>query len=437
MFCGVVLPLLLIVVAGLSAGAVAYGTHPGWMLYPHGLEIILWSRRLEWLLVAVAIVGCVLLIAMALSGLRRAWWLFGLAPVLLLFGHRFSPHQATRWSIVENPAFVAPESASLSDSDWVVGLTFGDAAYACSYASLYSNPVVFLADHERRAMLMWSPFANRALAVQIARELKGHDLEVVGMPANALLLYNSRKGQFINGFTGQTPGHEKPAGFAGDLPIPTFKMPWKDWRALHPQCKVLGVLPANGSAAPAVPIQPSFPMPPMTLDRPASTLVALAGAFQPIAFEAARLTAAPMNSKIDGVPVGFWRESPESPVRAFHRELFDNGKLDLILQFVPNFNHRKHPTAFLVDVSSNTGWSADGACIDAPADVKRYKGRRLDPAGVDDAIAWGVAKFWYPQLQLDIPPAAPIAVEAASDNGDGSSHSAHRRARKPRLPKGQ
>ncbi|MDB5332880.1 MAG: hypothetical protein JWP03_4031, partial [Phycisphaerales bacterium] len=80
-----VIPLFLILVAGLSAGVVAYGTHPNWVQYQHGLELILWSRRLQWLLVALSLIACVLLIAMAISGRRRAWWLIGLAPVLALF----------------------------------------------------------------------------------------------------------------------------------------------------------------------------------------------------------------------------------------------------------------------------------------------------------------------------------------------------------------
>ena len=117
-FPNVKLPLLLIVVATLSGGVVAYGTYPHtfdliffkffWMQFPHGLEIILWSRRLQWLLVSLSLIASILLIALAISGRRRAWWLIGLAPVLALFFHRFSNAPADgRMIVVDNPRFVS------------------------------------------------------------------------------------------------------------------------------------------------------------------------------------------------------------------------------------------------------------------------------------------------------------------------------------------
>ena len=131
--------------------------------YPHGLEIILWSRRLQWPLVSVSLIACILLIALAISGRRRAWWLVGLAPVLALFAHRFALGPAAgRTNIAENPAFVSADQAKILDEDWIVGLTFGDDHFAYPYAALFSTPIVIQADHEKRMMLIWSAYANRA-----------------------------------------------------------------------------------------------------------------------------------------------------------------------------------------------------------------------------------------------------------------------------------
>ncbi len=357
----VIAPLLLILMAGLSAGAVAYGTYPGSAQFHHGLDLILLARWLQWPLVALSLIACIVLMALVISGRQRAWWLLGLAPVLALFVHRFVSHDFDRLTIAENPTFLPPDAARLPDAEWVVGLQFGDEYYAYPYSTLFNTPVVIQSDHEKWMMLMWSAFANRALAVPITHDIKGHDLEVVSMPANALLLYHSSRAQFINGLTGQTPKHERPIGFVNSLPLLSQKMPWKQWRALHPQTRLLAPIGTPNPNAPTRPIEPAWPMPPTTADRPARTRISLIGYTQPIAFEPQKLTATPINSKADGVPITLYRP-PDGAEVAFDRRTLDHdGKLDQILQLVPNVHHRKHPLAFMLDPGSNTGWSADGA----------------------------------------------------------------------------
>lgn len=429
-----IIPLLLIILAGLSAGAVAYGTYPIWMKYPHGLEIILWSRRLQWPLVSLSLIACIILIGLAISGRRRAWWLIGLAPVLALFAHRFATGPAAgRMNVVENPAFVSVAEAKVPDEEWVVGITFGDTSYAYPYSSLFATPVVLQADHEKRMILMWSAFANRALAMPIGQELRAHDLDIVSTPANALLLYNSRRGEFINALTGQTPAHERPKGFSNAAPLRTVKMPMGDWRAMHPDTKVLARNDEARGPAPTQPIQPFWPMPPTKLDKPADTRVAVIGVMKPIAVESSALTAAPLIDKADDTPVVVFREQPDAPVRAFDRRTYDkSGTLDQIVNFAPNLNHKRHPNAFFVDVGSNTGWSAAGICVDAPTDAKQLKGKRLQPVDADDALAWGVMKFWYPDLQIKIPPAAPIAVESENEAESPTKRPPHRKPKKPK-----
>lgn len=424
------MPLLLIVLAGLSAGVVAYGTYPGWAQYPHGLEFILWARRLQWPLVALSLIACVLLMGLAISGRRRAWWLLGLAPVLALFAHRFALGPAAgRMTVAENPAYLAPDAAGIPDSEWVVGVALGDRLFAYPYSRLYSTPVVIQDDHDKRIMLMWSAYANRVLAVGVRREVVGRDIEVVSTPANALLLYDSRRGQFINGLTGQTMNHQKPIGFSNASPLRTWKMPWKAWRALHPETQVMAAAPgAAGSPAPREPILPAWPLPPMKLDHPAQMRVVMSGAARPAVAESDALGALPLNCRADGVPTVMFRPTPDSPARAFDRRVLDSkGKLELIASFGQNHSPRQHPAAFMIDQNSNTGWDASGVCVDAPADVKQMKGEHLEPVALDDGLYWGVIRFWYPDAKIQTPAPEPIVMEPPPGKPEPATHSRRRR----------
>lgn len=436
----VFLPLLLIVVAGLSAASVAYGTSPGWIQYPHGLDIIIWSRRLQWPLVALSLIACIGLVAVVISGRRRAWWLVALAPMLALFAHRFSTGPAAaRLLVSENPSFVSADQSTVADDDWIVGLAFGDWVYAYPYSALFHNPVVFQADHDKRFVLIWSAYANRVLAAPISQELKAPDVEIVSTPANALLLYNSRRGEFINGLTGQTIQRQLPHGFSKSLPIPTSKMPFGQWRDLHPDTKVWARANSPGEPAPAQPIMPAWPMPPQGLERPTQTRVALIGDANPLAFDSDQLTSAPANVVADDIPILLFRSADTGAVCAFDRRLLDHqGKLDLILHFAANRRHKKFPLAYVIDEGSNTGWSADGVCVEATGDVKAMKGRRLNRVAVDDALPWGVMKFWYPDLKLEaLPPA--IAGEADVDDVPATRPVRRRKRKKSEVenPKAQ
>jgi hypothetical protein len=278
----VFIPLLLLGFAVLLAGVVAYGANPFWAQYAHGIDLIVWSRRLEWPLVALSLILCVLLLGLIVSGKRRAWWLIGLGPVLALFVHRFVTDPAGGLGVIDNPTFAgATDANAIADDDYVVGLHFGDFAYAYPYSILFDNPVVLQNDHEKRIMLMWSAFANRAVAETINRDVRARDIEIVSMPANALLLYNRADGQFINGLKGQLMKGGKPVGFGAPVVLSTTT--WKQWRDANPLTKVLKPLPGPGRsvAPPHGPIQPAYPMPPAILDYPAASSIVLIGTTQP------------------------------------------------------------------------------------------------------------------------------------------------------------
>src|SRR5688572_808835 len=138
------LPLIFIILATAASAVMAYGTNPSWAQYAHGLDLIVWTRKFQWPLVAFALLMCVALLGLIVSGKRRAWWLIGLAPVMALFAHRFHTKPGTEMLAIENaamtPAFQA--AASVSDDTWVVGLVLEDQAYALPYPQLFHRPVV-------------------------------------------------------------------------------------------------------------------------------------------------------------------------------------------------------------------------------------------------------------------------------------------------------
>src|SRR5437867_9132972 len=100
----VLLPLILIALAIVASGWMAYGTGAGLAQYSHGLQIIMLTRRLQWPLISLSLALCVVLLVLVISGRRRAWWLIGLGPVLALFAHRFMSGPQNQFAIAENPS---------------------------------------------------------------------------------------------------------------------------------------------------------------------------------------------------------------------------------------------------------------------------------------------------------------------------------------------
>jgi hypothetical protein len=198
----------------------------------------MWSRRLQWPLIAVSLILCVALLGLAISGRRRAWWLIGLAPVLTLFVHRFLTSPINRYVVADEPACVAANDVTfLRDEDQIVGLVFNEQAYAYPYGCLAQSPLVVQTDREHRMLLMWSWRLEKATALRVTRDLKARELSITSEPAGALLIYNYRRGQFISATNGLTPNGAKPANIISDLkPI---RSTWKAWRKEHPQTQVM------------------------------------------------------------------------------------------------------------------------------------------------------------------------------------------------------
>lgn len=397
----VLIPVLLLLCAVLTAAVMAYGTHPAWAQFPGGLEFILLARRAQWPLAAVALIFCLALLALVIAGRRRAWWLMGLGPVLALFVHRFASDPANQYQCIENPPFVlASDARHVEDEDWVVTLQFADGHYAYPFAALFDAPVVIHAEHDKRVAVLWSAFANRAMAVPVGREFRAADLEVVGTPANMLIVYNGRLGQFINGVTGRTTGGQKPDG-VGDPLAAVAKTTWETWRKLHPDGKVLMPVGPNYAVAPRVPIRPAYPLP--SAYRSPGDKFLLVGATQPLAIPASKVTADPLNVTADGMAALVFRDPAGGAVRAFERRVEDVPPL-----FRRNPKPRLRPKALLVDDYANAGWNADGAAVDGPAEIR---GKRLGRLPIDGDLHLGILTFAYRGLSMyEEENAAPASV---------------------------
>ena len=399
-------PLILLTAAVLAEAVNAFGADPGWAQFRHGVEFIMLSRRMQWPLVGVALLACVSVIAMVVGGRWRAWWLLGLAPVLALFAHRFSIDPGRTMRITDEAAFVAADHAGfVADDDYVVGLSFGGECYAYPYNVLYQSPVVVQAEREQRLLLIWSAFANRAVASPVDRTVKPRELEIVSVPCNALLVYNSRLGQFINGVTGLTMDGRRPGGFGA--PVPTAKMPWSVWKGLHPRTLVMKPPAGWEPGMPTRPVLPHYPMPKaVTPGRasPPGTTVALVAAVQPAVVQETSVDSRPLNLLVGTDPILMFRDG-NGVIRAFVRQA--NG--DLTPRFFPA-PAGKTPGGVLTERDSKTVWAADGRAVEGP-----LKGEKLKPVEVDNDVYLDVVRYWYPNLAT-ITPSSKDVGEAPVEN---------------------
>lgn len=411
------LTLTLVTLALASAGAVAFGTHPGIMQYRGGFEMILLCRRLQWPLATLCLIACIVLIGLVISGKRRAWWLIALAPVLFLFYQRFAGDPFRRLSIVENPPFVGVEKAQqMKDATPVVGVVFEGHAYAYPCGSLARVPVLIQADADKRLMLMYSPYAGRAQAFTIEHSIKARELDIVSMPANAMLIYNARIGQFINAFTGLTTQGSKPEGFIS--PVRTTRTTWKQWLADHPETRLL----ATASSPASEKVQPRFPFGRLDLPVSADTRVTLLATTRPVALKPFKLPAGaePINLTAGGANLLLFRDKPTDRLYVFDRVV----KGDLFPKFSRTTVPKK-PEVALVDSDTNSLWTADGRCVDGFA-----KGERLHAIAFEEDLPLGTLKTFYPDLELfELP--KPQAARSVPVTSGSETPSPARRTTRP------
>ncbi len=388
------LPVILLAIATLSTAIAVYGTLPQWSLLHSGLQIIEMSRRLQWPLLTLSVLMCVTLLVSIVVGKRRVWWLIGFAPALALFAQLFVTGTFANLQVVDHPPTVSVADAGsfMRDDEYVVGLVADDQAYAFPYRQLFSHPVVALPVREKQVVLMWNAFANRAVARMVGRQVVARELEVVSMPSNALLIYNCRLGQFINGLTGLTPEGSVPIGFRAA--VPTWKMTWGQWRARYPQSLVMS-MPSLGKA-PSGPVWPRYPMrvAKAPLPMPAETQVVVFPATRPAAIAESDIKQDPINATIGDEPAVLFRDPASGHVKAFVAK-FDNQTS----RFVANPSPRRAAKGvFILDTLTNSGWTTAGVAVDGEKEVI---GKRLVPiTTMEEGLYYGVMREWYPDMEM-------------------------------------
>ena len=390
------LPLLITLIATFSSAVAVYGTLPQWALYEHGMQVIEITRRLQWPLLTVSILLCLTLAVLVITGKRRIWWMVGFAPVLALFTQLFVSGTINDFKVIEQPEMALGQDAKfLPDDEFVVGVVFNDQPYAFPYRQLFHAPVILLADREKKMCLLWSAYANRALAFHIQRFIHAHDLDIVSMPANALLVYNARVGQFINGVTGLTPEGEIPLGLRG--PIATTKTTWRLWRAAHPASYVMK-LPVLSTAI-GVPAAPQFPMRSAATTQPAPLLpvaatVVVFPASRPVAIAESRITNKPINLVVGEMPLVLFRDPVTGRVKVFERKLAEQTQ-----KFLANPSIRRASKGvFMLDVGTNSGWTTAGVAVDGEQSMI---GKKLTPVtNYEEGLYYGVMREWYPAMEL-------------------------------------
>jgi hypothetical protein len=376
------IPLLLVSV--LASVWLALGMHPAYAIEFGGLEMIALTRKLQWILLILTIIPCLALIVVVSINKASVWWLIGLSIVVAMLFFRFSGAERKPVRVLDATALATLAEATLaSEDEYVVGVVFGDRAFAFPYSSLYRTPVVQLTDFDRRLILIHSPHANSATALETSREVRATDLEYVAQPGNSTLVYNRKYGEFIVGITGKTTDGKNPTGVRDS--VPTYRMPLMLWRRLHPESRLMLPTPAD-AGQPGVPLKPKYPprLPDESL--PPETPVVLVRTAPP----AALLTGdydKPTHTRAGEIPIVLWRDRGQ--LKAFNRTV----DTDLFLTF--RIKKDKQGVDQLVDNQTGSTWTYTGRATAGP-----LEGKRLNPVTIEENVYWGVSREWFPDLQL-------------------------------------
>lgn len=377
--------IALLLTACLSATWLAYGMDPAAVRGMGGVNAVTLTRQLQWILLITSILPALVLILRVAIGRARAPWLLGLAIVVAMLFIRFGPTQQRPVRVLDAASLPTIAEAKLdNEEEFVVGLLFNDTAYAFPYRSLYRTPVVQVTDREKRLIVIFSPYANSATALDVSREVRAGDLEFVASPGNSSLVYNKKYGEFIVGVTGQTPNRTEPTGVRDT--VPTWRMPLAHWRRLHPASRLM--LPLSSETdLPAVPIMPKYPPAVSDSSLPPQTPIVLIRTKTPAALLAGGRYDEPVHTKAGDVPLALWRR--DGILRAFNRTVDQD--LFLTFRLVRDRTGREQIT----DDQTNSTWSVTGRAIDG-----ELKGKQLTPVPIEENVYWGVSREWWPDLQL-------------------------------------
>jgi hypothetical protein len=381
------LPIGLLLLALLAALGYAQGTQPMWGAYSHGIDIILWSRQLQWPLMATSLLLCLALAGLVLGGKKKPVWLVGLVPIMIPLCHRIAHPPGAGFFAIQDVHYITPAQAkSLPGTDLVIGVVVEGKPTAFPCTSLYKAPIIIRTGREKPIILLWSPWSNRALAFNCDRELRAADLEIVCPVRDTFIIYNTRLGEFINAMTGMKFDGTPPTNFHAR--IDTVQTTWTQWQTLHSDTVIAALPGADGDFS-----QPMPPRDPLPGNDPAFKdirKVCVIACTQPIAIPTDSIVDKPMNFDSGQTPVLLVKIN--GVVHAFSRELPG----DLIPRFSLTTDP-KHKNAVWVDSDTNSEWSDTGTVVEGPREMMGTSLRQLP---VENDLYWGVMKFWYPDLSL-------------------------------------
>lgn len=349
-----------------------------------GLWLIALTRKIQWILLILTLLPCLVLIVIVSMNKARVMWLLGLSIVVGMLFFRFSTTSRKPVRVLEAESMPTLAEAKLdSDDEYVVGVVLGDQAFAFPYRGLYRTPIVQLTDFDRRLVLIHSPHANTATALETTREVRASDLEYIAQPANSTLVYNRKYGEFIIGLTGKTVDGLTPTGVRNFLP--TYRMPLMLWRRLYPQSKLM-VLTQRDMGFPGVQLKPKYPPRLKDESLPAETPILLLRTDPPAALLMGNYEK-PTYVRIGQTPIVIW--SDRGQIRAFQRTV----DTDLFLTFEVRQN--RQGVEQLVDRQTGSVWTFSGRSVQGP-----LQGKQLTPVVLEENVYWGVSREWFSDLRL-------------------------------------
>ncbi len=402
---------------------VAVGADSTWGSHGWGLELIIWSRRLQWPLATFSVLLSLALLVWTIAARKRLLWLAGLGPVLGLALYRFGSAPILQFAAIENPpAFSASDQQVLNPAHTVVGLTVAGQPYAYSLGLLYRRPIVLQTEVDRKALLFWCADANRATAFLVDRSVRAEDFEIVSFPAGAMIVLHHPSGRFFNALTNEALDGKPERPWA--KPLVTYKGPLSQLLASNPQTKVCPPLDLPG-VIPMGEIQPRYALPvgpPSSRNTmvaagwgavrleaggavdPSIVRVVLLGTSPPIALVPQDISDRPMNIPGEGgrPAVVVFRNIRTGKVSAFKRgltsELPGAGGEGAEALFASTPGADGGPDSFaLVDVTTGATWTRDGI---ARSTAATRLTARLSPITVEENIHWPVMHYWVPAARL-------------------------------------
>ena len=269
------------------------------------------------------------------------------------------------------------------DDEFVVGFEFQDVAYALPYRSVYRTPIVQITDFDRRALVIFSPYANSATVLDVTREVRATDLEYHSAPDNSTLVYNRKYGEFIVGVTGATDTGAVPTGVRGR--VDTRRVPLREWRRTHPESRLM--MPTTADAGlPGVPLMPRYEVKLADTSLPSETPVLLIHTTPPVAMLMGESFDEPALIQSGKLMLVLWTDAGQT--RCFVRSVDE----DLFLTFEPRVDGKRRR---YVDAQTTSVWTPDGRCVEG-----LLKGKKLSEVRVEENVYWGVSKTWWPDLTL-------------------------------------